>query len=116
MSSRCVEKGGRMDATFASDDCHERRIGIINLGGQLHLQKDGRNIDFRLTHFDSIVQQHLYTSLPLAAWLVLRLLHLAARQKRFEAGALEDIVLSSHDEYSSTARVGRLEYCIVKYK
>lgn len=54
-------------------------------------------------HFDSIIQQHLYASLPLAAWLVLRLLHLAARQKQFEAGALEDIVLSSHDEYSSTA-------------
>lgn len=71
----------------------------MNLGGQLHLQKDGRNIDFRLTHFDSIIQQHSYASLPLAAWLVLRLLHLAARQKQFEAGALEDIVLSSHDEY-----------------
>lgn len=68
-------------------------------GGQLHLQQDGRTIDFRLTHFDSIIQQHLYASLPLAAWLVLRLLHLAARQKRFGAGALEDIVLSSHDEY-----------------
>lgn len=88
----------------------------MNLGGQFHLQKDGRNIDSRLTHFDSIIQQHLHASLPLATWLALRLLHLAARQKRFEAGALEDIVLSSHDEYSSTARVGRLEYCIVKYK
>lgn len=81
----------------------------MNLGGQFHLQKDGRNIDSRLTHFDSIIQQHLHASLPLATWLALRLLHLAARQKRFEAGALEDIVLSSHDEYSSTARVGRLE-------
>jgi len=98
-----------MDATPASDDCHEGRIGTMNLGGQLHLQKDGRDIDFRLTRFDSIIQQHLYTSLPLAAWLALRLLHLAARQKRFEAGALEDIVLSSHDGNSSTARVGRLE-------
>lgn len=88
----------------------------MNWGRTASLQKDGRNIDFRLTHFDSIIQQHLYASLPLAAWLALRLLHLAARQKRFEAGALEDIVLSSHDEYSSTARVSRLEYCIVKYK